>query len=149
MGEFFDSCKRLILEQIASYLEAQEKLLGRVNPWGPDVSRRLADFSSRGKMIRGSLVALGYLLFRDESRGRLRYLYAAKANMASEVAHAAYRSGWGAETSSRQDLMHLEWLGTRGLLLPDLRVVCNGFKLPASRFTVPVERPGPPARSIT
>jgi diaminopimelate decarboxylase len=69
--------------------------------------------------------------------GRLDYLYAAKANMASEVAHAAYRAGWGAETSSRQDLDHLEWLAGRGLLPPGLRVVCNGFKLPPSCFTRP------------
>ena len=77
MSEFFDSWKTLILEQIASYLQAQEKLLGRVNPWGPDVSRRLADFSSRGKMIRGSLVALGYLLFRDDPPAAVRQAAAA------------------------------------------------------------------------
>lgn len=69
--------------------------------------------------------------------GRLRYLYAAKANMASEVAHAAYRSGWDAETSSRQDLVHLSWLREHGLLPAGLRVVCNGFKPPLHRYSLP------------
>ena len=62
--------------------------------------------------------------------GRLNYLYASKANMAAEVTHAAYRSGWHAETSSTQDLRHLEWLRRHGLLPEGMRVVCNGFKLP-------------------
>jgi diaminopimelate decarboxylase len=80
--------------------------------------------------------------------GRLRFLYAAKANMASEVAGAAYRSGWGAECSSRQDLMHLQWLRAHGLLPEGVRVVCNGFKLPASRFTLPMPRPPAPAGTV-
>ncbi|MCB0217388.1 MAG: hypothetical protein H6648_03755 [Caldilineae bacterium] len=69
--------------------------------------------------------------------GRLDYLYAAKANMASEVTHAAYRSGWNAETSAPQDLTHLRWMADRGLLPAGLRVVCNGFKLPAARHGLP------------
>jgi arginine decarboxylase len=69
--------------------------------------------------------------------GRLRYLYASKANMASEVAHAAYRSGWSAETSSHQDLVHLRWLCRNGLLPAGLRVVCNGFKLPLALYSLP------------
>ncbi len=73
--------------------------------------------------------------------GRLRYLYAAKANMASEVTHAAYRSGWHAETSGPQDLVNLKWLKDHGLLPEDLRVVCNGFKLPPACLGWPVEGP--------
>ncbi len=60
--------------------------------------------------------------------GKLHFLYAAKANMASEITHAAYRSGWHAETSSTQDLSHLRWMRERGILTEGLRVVCNGFK---------------------
>jgi arginine decarboxylase len=75
--------------------------------------------------------------------GRLRYLYAAKANMASEITHAAYRSGWDAETSAQQDLAHLQWLKRKGLLPEGLRVVCNGFKLPASCHGFPEENPAP------
>lgn len=83
--------------------------------------------------------------------GHLRYLYAAKANMASEMTHAAYRSGWGAETSAAQDLAHLEWMRERGLVGPDLRVVCNGFKLPTPRYGPPRCEPsisGDPAPSL-
>ncbi len=66
--------------------------------------------------------------------GRLQYYYAAKANMASEIAHAAYRSGWNAETSSVQDLAHLKWLRANELLPQGTKVVCNGFKLPPEAY---------------
>lgn len=69
--------------------------------------------------------------------GKLNYLYAAKANMASEVTHAAYRSGWHAETSSTQDLSHLRWMRDRGLLPQGIRVVCNGFKPAPEVFRLP------------
>lgn len=88
------------------------------------------------KLAEGIAQEVGY-------EGRLNYLYAAKANMASEITHAAYRSGWQAETSAGQDLRHLEWLHGQGLLPPDFRVVCNGFKLPEGRLVAPmVEAPG-------
>ncbi len=77
MREFFDSWKTAIVEQIDSYLGAKAELLAAVNSWGPDVSRRLADFSRRGKMIRGGLVALGYLLFRDDPPDAVREAAAA------------------------------------------------------------------------
>jgi len=87
--------------------------------------------------------------------GRLGYLYASKANMASEITHAAYRAGWHAETSSQQDLAHLMWMAERDLLPPGLRVVCNGFKLPPEAFgrdatgaCVAAGLPEPDARSI-
>jgi len=89
-------------------------------------------------LAQGAADAIGY-------PGRLRYLYAAKANMASEVTHAAYRAGWSAETSAPQDLVHLRWLRAQGLIPADLRVVCNGFKLPASCHGWPDPRP-PAAR---
>ncbi len=81
--------------------------------------------------------------------GRLGYLYAAKANMASEVAHAAYRAGWHAETSSSQDLTHLAWLHERGLLPEGLRVACNGFKLPPALYGRPASDTPPAASRIT
>lgn len=75
--------------------------------------------------------------------GSLRYLYAAKANMASEITHAAYRSGWDAETSAQQDLAHLRWMKEQGVLPEGLRVVCNGFKLPAAYYGYPEVDPAP------
>jgi arginine decarboxylase len=89
------------------------------------VSRRCREWQA---LTEGIAADIGY-------SGHLDYLYAAKANMASEVAHAAYRSGWGAETSSRQDLDHLRWMHDHGLLPQGLRVVCNGFKLPPETYS--------------
>lgn len=80
--------------------------------------------------------------------GRLGYLYAAKANMASEIAHAAYRAGWHAETSSAQDIANLCWLHDHGLLPDGMRVVCNGFKLPPGRFGPPLDAGLAPASLI-
>jgi diaminopimelate decarboxylase len=101
------------------------------------VERRAREWQALAQAVAGEL---GY-------PGRLRYLYAAKANMASEVTSAAYRSGWHAETSGPQDLRHLMWLKAQGLLPEGLRVVCNGFKLPLACHgwpaTGPVERAGP------
>lgn len=90
------------------------------------IERRCAEWMA---LTRGVAAAIGY-------PGRLHYLYAAKANMAAEVTHAAYRSGWHAETSGTQDLRHLMWLADRGLLPEGMRVVCNGFKLPPGRPAV-------------
>ncbi len=77
MLEFFESWKAEIVAQTNAYLASQARVLEAVNPWGPDVSLRLADFSSRGKMIRGGLVALGYLLFRDDPPAAVREAAAA------------------------------------------------------------------------
>lgn len=91
------------------------------------VERRAAEWVALTQAVAGEA---GY-------PGRLRYVYAAKANLASEITHAAYRSGWGAETSAIQDLEHLEWMVEHGLVSRDIRVVCNGFKLPAGCFGWP------------
>lgn len=88
------------------------------------VERRTREWRS---LAEGIAREVGY-------EGRLNCLYAAKANMASESTHAAYRCGWHAETSAGQDLRHLEWLDEQGLLPADFRVVCNGFKLPIERL---------------
>ncbi|MFP4373473.1 MAG: polyprenyl synthetase family protein [Spirochaetaceae bacterium] len=57
-------------DAIARFLEAElggvEADFERVSPWGRDVARRLLDFSTRGKMIRGGLVAMGAGLFGHE-----------------------------------------------------------------------------------
>ncbi len=57
-------------EAIARFLDSElkdaEAQFQRVSPWGGDVARRLRDFSTRGKMIRGGLVAMGAGLFGHE-----------------------------------------------------------------------------------
>ncbi len=85
MLEFFDSWKAEIVSQTNAYLASQARRLEAVSAWGPDVSRRLADFTSRGKMIRGGLVALGYLLFRDEPPPAVREAAAAMELLQSSL----------------------------------------------------------------
>jgi geranylgeranyl diphosphate synthase type I len=75
--EFFDVWKAEITAQVNAYLASRAPLLEAVNAWGPDLSRRLADFTARGKMIRGGLVPLGYLLFRDDPPPSVREAAAA------------------------------------------------------------------------
>lgn len=65
--------------------------------------------------------------------GGFVFAYANKANMAAEVALAAYRSGWGVEASGAQDLADFHWLAEHGLVDRKLPIICNGFKfLPSS-----------------
>lgn len=80
--------------------------------------------------------------------GRLDFLYAGKANLASEVVAAARRAGWGLETSAAQELGHLEWLNRWDVLDKGCRVVCNGFKLPIASFGLPEVDPPPPAGAV-
>ncbi len=64
-------------------------------------------------------------------KGGFDYFYASKANRASEFVHAAIRSGWNLETSSKQDIDDLEVFAKNGLVDKDnIEIICNGFKLP-------------------
>ena len=119
------------------------------------IERRSSEFFA---LVEGLREAIQY-------PGSCDFLYASKANMASEMTHAAYRSGWNAETSAVQDLEHLMWMHDKGLLPRDpaslsspnspidssdksnrsdrkgFRVVCNGFKMPAEVLGWPAPRP--------
>jgi geranylgeranyl diphosphate synthase type I len=57
--------------EIAAFLErelaAAEGPFSLISPWGADVAQRLRGFSTRGKMIRGGLVAMGAQLFGTEA----------------------------------------------------------------------------------
>lgn len=55
-----------IAAAVEQVIEEASGHLGRVSAWGPDFSRRLLDFALRGKMIRGSLVAVGAGVFGCE-----------------------------------------------------------------------------------
>lgn len=61
--------------------------LGEVNAWGEDVCRRLIAFSRGGKMLRGKLVLLSYLLGGGDPEGEDE---AAGAAAALELIHAAF-----------------------------------------------------------
>ena len=74
------------------------------------------------------------LVFRVASSvgypGSFHYYYASKANMSLPYVVCAYRNGWMAETSSAQDLVHIEQLVRRGFLDRSVQIICNGFKFP-------------------
>ena len=52
-----------ILEILTHFLKAQESDLSQINSWGGDVCRRLIEFISGGKLIRGGLVLLSHGIF--------------------------------------------------------------------------------------
>jgi arginine decarboxylase len=76
------------------------------------------------QIVRKAAATVGYT-------GSFDYYYASKANMSFEYANSAFASGWHSETSSAQDLEHLLWMYQNGFIGLDLKILCNGFKLPA------------------
>ncbi len=65
MVEGFEAQKRRITAFLDRELGAAGDPLAGVNRFGAEARALLLEFTRRGKMIRGSLVALGYGLFRD------------------------------------------------------------------------------------
>lgn len=53
----------LIAPQLERHLRAYAQELKAINPWGSDLCHRVAEYSVRGKMIRGSLVVAGNRAF--------------------------------------------------------------------------------------
>src|SRR6056297_1033608 len=72
MKEFFAGQKRDITDFLNHMRMKKKEDLRRVHPMGADSVERILDFTSRGKMIRGGLVSLAYLLTRGDSRGDSR-----------------------------------------------------------------------------
>jgi len=60
--EFFNHQKKEIVDFISDFLKQKQQDFFQVNPWGRDVIKRLVPFISSGKMLRGGLVNLGYLI---------------------------------------------------------------------------------------
>jgi geranylgeranyl diphosphate synthase type I len=56
---YFAAARKRLSRDLAGFLAAKRRDVGRLRPWGPDVLRRLGAFARKGKMIRGGLVALG------------------------------------------------------------------------------------------
>ena len=48
-----------VLDGLDWIMDQSRRHLDKVNEWAPDLRSRLRDFASRGKLIRGSLVAIG------------------------------------------------------------------------------------------
>ncbi len=67
MKEFFAQQKKVISNYLDEFLEAKKTDLNRVHPMGGESADRLRDFASKGKMLRGGLVALAYFLTNREA----------------------------------------------------------------------------------
>ena len=72
MKEFFAGQKQSVTDFLTQLLMKKKEDLRRVHPMGADSVERILDFTSRGKMLRGGLVSLAYLLTRGSSREVLR-----------------------------------------------------------------------------
>lgn len=68
IGEALRSPKEEIVRLLTSYLEHARSELSTVNGFGRDVIDRILEFAVRGKLIRGCLVGIGYLLGRGGPR---------------------------------------------------------------------------------
>jgi geranylgeranyl diphosphate synthase, type I len=67
MRDWFAQKKPLIARELHLLLRTRRTDLTGINPWGPDASTRLEGFASRGKMVRGGLLLLGYEMFARRS----------------------------------------------------------------------------------
>ena len=56
---FFDRARKALRDDLGTFIAAKRGDVAALRPWGGDVLGRLASFTRKGKMIRGSLVALG------------------------------------------------------------------------------------------
>ncbi|MDY6907259.1 MAG: polyprenyl synthetase family protein [Chloroflexota bacterium] len=65
MHDFLPQYGGAIAQAIERVLERKADELAPINPWGADVCARLKGFATRGKMLRGKLVVLSYLMFHD------------------------------------------------------------------------------------
>jgi len=63
MHQFFHAHRELIEQELKNYLENKNRELASVGKWGDDLIKRLSAFSTQGKMIRGGLIILSYLMF--------------------------------------------------------------------------------------
>jgi len=64
--EFFKSQRVAIAAFLDSFLQEKSREFSSVNRWGSDSVERLAPFVMSGKMLRGGLVCLGYLMGRGK-----------------------------------------------------------------------------------
>jgi geranylgeranyl diphosphate synthase type I len=65
MLDYFAEQKTRIMGFLERYFDSKKAGYSAGNKWGPDTVRRLLEFTSRGKMIRGGLVVMSEGFFRD------------------------------------------------------------------------------------
>jgi geranylgeranyl diphosphate synthase type I len=85
LHEFFPEARRDISARLSSYLDGCAVRFAGVPRWGKDASERLKSFVLSGKMLRGSLLLLGYGL-----RGRGGREAALECAAAMELAQAGF-----------------------------------------------------------
>ncbi len=64
MVDFLPEHHEAIRANIGRFLKEKRADLSRINSWGADLCNRLNDFVCSGKMLRGKLVLLTYLMYR-------------------------------------------------------------------------------------
>jgi geranylgeranyl diphosphate synthase type I len=87
MEAYLGGREKKIVSRLEESLVRLGRELGEVNSWGEDVCRRLIAFCRGGKMLRGKLVLLSYLLGGGDPGGEEE---AAGAAAALELIHAAF-----------------------------------------------------------
>jgi len=87
MHEYFARKKPSIAREVANLLAARSEEFSHVNGWGGDLARRLADFASRGKMVRGGLLLLGREMLAPIGKREPRA--AIQAAAALEILHSS------------------------------------------------------------
>jgi len=58
-GSYFRGTRKRLLKLLDAFLESKKADWAGLRPWGRDVPGRLAEFTGKGKLIRGGLVCLG------------------------------------------------------------------------------------------
>ena len=81
---YFRGTRERLLADLDEFLSRKRERLAALRPWGSDVLSRLAEFSRKGKLLRGGLVCLGY-----EMTGRRLSRAAVRAGTALELMQSA------------------------------------------------------------
>jgi geranylgeranyl diphosphate synthase type I len=66
MNPFFEQFRPSIEDSIREFISKKRDDLSSVNIWGNDLMQRFSGFLGQGKMIRGGLVILSYLMYAGE-----------------------------------------------------------------------------------
>ena len=71
VNQFFEKCRSSIEGYVREFISCKKGELSAVNIWGKDLMGRFSGFITQGKMIRGGLVILSYLMFEKDTPGEV------------------------------------------------------------------------------
>jgi len=80
----FSPYREAITTYLSSYFHDTNKMVAKVNNWGPDVGARLSNFVKHGKLLRGSLILLSH-----EMCGSTQTEQSVKVAAAFELIHSS------------------------------------------------------------